>query len=215
MRADIVPGAVFPDYELTDHLGAKRRLSELQREHPYLRSEMGNPMVLVLGRGHYCPKDQLQHRDLVTLYPKMAVAYNQLVTILPDELGDVQDFREGVGAPWTFLSDAGHTIPRDLDIWEYTTLPHQPTIPHTFVLEPGLKIYKVYNGYWFWGRPSTEELWQDLRAVSRKVRPDWDLGAPGLRAAWDAGDKRRFYPYEGERWWQGQGATGDAQGQGG
>jgi len=208
MRADIVPGATFPDYELTDHLGAKRRLSELQREHPYLRSEMGNPMVLVLGRGHYCPKDQLQHRDLVTLYPKIVVAYTQIVTILPDELGDVQDFREGVGARWTFLSDADHTIPRDLDIWEYTTLPRQPTVPHTIVLEPGLKIYKVYNGYWFWGRPSNEELWQDLRAVSREVRPDWDLQAPGLREDWDAGDKSRFYPYEGERWWQR--ATGEA-----
>ncbi len=202
MRADIVPGATFPDYELTDHLGATRRLSELQREHPYLRSESGNPMVLVLGRGNYCPKDQLQHRDLVGLYPKMAVAYSQIVTILPDELGDVQDFREGVGAQWTFLSDKDHTIPRDLDIWEYTTLPHQPTIPHTVVLEPGLKIYKIYNGYWFWGRPSAEELWQDLRAVGQKVRPDWDLGAPGLREAWDAGDKSRFYPYEGERWWR-------------
>jgi len=97
-----------------------------------------------------------------------------------------------------------------VDLWEYTTLPHQPTVPHTFVLEPGLKVYKVYNGYWFWGRPSTEELWQDLRAVSRKVRPDWDLGAPGLREEWDAGDKRRFYPYEGERWWQA--APDDAQG---
>jgi hypothetical protein len=29
MRADIVPGAVFPDYELPDHRGKHRRLSEL------------------------------------------------------------------------------------------------------------------------------------------------------------------------------------------
>ncbi len=105
----------------------------------------------------------------------------------------------------TTLCDTDHTIPRDLDIWEYTTLPHQPTVPHTFVLEPGLKIYKIYNGYWFWGRPSNEELWQDLRAVSQKVRPDWDLGAPGLREAWEASDKSHFYPYEGDRWWQGAG----------
>jgi hypothetical protein len=44
MRADIVPGATFPDFELTDHTRTRRRLSELQ----------GNdPMVLVLARGHY------------------------------------------------------------------------------------------------------------------------------------------------------------------
>jgi hypothetical protein len=31
-------------------------------------------------------------------------------------------------------------------------------IPHVFVLEPGLVIYKIYNGYWFLGRPTVEEL---------------------------------------------------------
>ncbi len=44
MRADIVPGAPFPDYELTDHARQRRKLSELQ----------GNdPMILILSRGHY------------------------------------------------------------------------------------------------------------------------------------------------------------------
>jgi hypothetical protein len=38
-------------------------------------------------------------------------------------------------------------------------------IPHTPVLEPGLRVYKVYNGYWFFGRPTVEELRLDLRAV--------------------------------------------------
>jgi len=79
------------------------------------------------------------------------VAYTQIVTISTDEHHTLQEFRASVGAQWTFLSDADHTIPRDLEIWEYTTLPHQPTVPHTFVLEPGLKIYKMYIGYWFWG----------------------------------------------------------------
>jgi peroxiredoxin len=44
MRPDIVPGATFPDYELTDDARQRRTLSELQ----------GNdPMILVLARGHY------------------------------------------------------------------------------------------------------------------------------------------------------------------
>lgn len=30
MRSDIGPGAVFPDYELPDHTGKPRRLSEIQ-----------------------------------------------------------------------------------------------------------------------------------------------------------------------------------------
>jgi hypothetical protein len=70
-------------------------------------------------------------------------------------------------------------------------------IPHTLVLEPGLVIHSVYNGYWFWGRPSVDELWRDLRAVTSAVRPDWDLSAPGLRDAWDAGDVSQFHGWEG------------------
>jgi peroxiredoxin len=52
MRPDIVPGAAFPDYELSDHRGKHRTLSELQG---------GNPLVLVLSRGGFCPKDRRQH----------------------------------------------------------------------------------------------------------------------------------------------------------
>jgi peroxiredoxin len=38
MRADIVPGARFPDYELPDHTGRKRKLSELQGDAPMIVS---------------------------------------------------------------------------------------------------------------------------------------------------------------------------------
>ena len=44
-------------------------------------------------------------------------------------------------------------------------------------------------------RSSPEELWQDLREVTRKIRPDWDLAAPGLRENWE-GDKTLHYPYK-------------------
>jgi hypothetical protein len=30
MRSDIVPGGIFPDYELPEHTGKARKLSELQ-----------------------------------------------------------------------------------------------------------------------------------------------------------------------------------------
>ena len=51
MRSDIVPGAVFPDYELFDHTAKRRKLSDLQGQHP---------MILVLSRGGFCPKDRWQ-----------------------------------------------------------------------------------------------------------------------------------------------------------
>jgi hypothetical protein len=39
------------------------------------------------------------------------------------------------------------------------------------------------------------ELWQDLREVTRKIRPDWDLSKPGLRENYE-GDKTLHYPYK-------------------
>src|ERR1700730_4349932 len=38
MRSDIFPGAVFPDYELSDHTAKHRKLSELQEQHPWSSS---------------------------------------------------------------------------------------------------------------------------------------------------------------------------------
>jgi hypothetical protein len=84
-------------------------------------------------------------------------------------------------------------VQQDLDIREYTDPDNNPMIPHTLVLGPGLQIYKIYNGYWFWGRPSFYDLWADLRELSRAVRPDWDLAAPGLREAWEANDLQAFH----------------------
>jgi len=186
VRPDIVPGAVFPDYELTDHRGMRRKLSELQG---------GDPLVLVLSRGAFCPKDRRQHEGLVQLHREMEVGYCRMVTISTDALLELNEFRSGVGAHWTFLGDAGRKVQKDLDIAEYTDPTHNPMVPHTLVLEPGLKVFKVYNGYWFFGRPTVEDLRHDLREVSRKVRPDWDLTAPGMRERWDAGDQADFYPY--------------------
>lgn len=54
----------------------------------------------------------------------------------------------------------------------YTDPVHDPMIPHTLILEPGLKIFKVYNGYWFSGRSSPADIWHDLREVSQRVWPD-------------------------------------------
>jgi hypothetical protein len=72
-------------------------------------------------------------------------------------------------------------------------------IPHTLVLAPGLEVFRIYLGYWYWGRPSNEELRHDLRELTRTIRPDWDLSAPALREAWKRGEKDRFWPY-GRSW---------------
>jgi peroxiredoxin len=132
---------------------------------------------------------------LVDFHPELKVGYARIVTISNNDNLATNEFRDGLGAQWPFLSDPGRKVMNDLDIPEYTDPIHKPMAPYTLVLEPALKVYKIYNGYWYWGRPSVEELRQDLREITRKIRPDWDIFDPQLRAAWKAGDKAKFWPY--------------------
>src|SRR3974390_598611 len=115
MRPDIVPGAVFPDYELSDHTAKRRKLSALQGQ---------DPMVLVLSRGSYCPKERRQAEGLVQLHREMEVAYTRLVTISTDNITETNEYRSGVGAHWPFLSDPGRAVQKHLDIAEYTNPVH-------------------------------------------------------------------------------------------
>ncbi len=186
MRADIVPGAAFPDYELPDQTGRRRSLSEIQGM---------DPMIVILSRGAYCPKDHRQHVNLVELYNEIRVAYTKIVTISTDAMLELNEMRDSVGASWPFLSDPGRIVQKDLDIPEYTDPAHNPMVPHTLVLAPGLRVHSIYNGYWYWGRPSNEDLRHDLREVTHEIRSDWDLGKPGLREKWERGERDEFWPY--------------------
>jgi len=37
------------------------------------------------------------------------------------------------------------------------------------------------------------ELHVDLRAVFQQIRPDFDLASPGLKEAWERGDRDQFF----------------------
>jgi len=187
MRSDIIPRGTSPDYALPDHENITRKLREIQGE---------DPLILTLARGHYCPKEHQQHLELAANYAKIAVAYTRIATISTETHHSSQEFRASTGAQWPFLSDPERIVQKDLDIQEYTDPEHDPMIPHTLVLRPGLVIHSVYNGYWFWGRPSFVDLWHDLRAVTREIRPDWDLSKPELREAWDAGQYSPFHGWD-------------------
>src|ERR1700730_5052078 len=115
MRADIVAGAVFPDYELTDQTGKHRKLSGLQGP---------DPMILVLSRGAFCPKDRRQAEGLLQLHREMEVGYCRRVTLSPESLFVPTEYRSGVGSHGPFLSDAGRSVQKDLEIAEYTDPTH-------------------------------------------------------------------------------------------
>lgn len=186
MKSSLVPGAKFPDYVLPDHTKTSRRLSSLQGD---------QLMIVMLTRGFFCPKDRQHVLELVRFHPQFVVGYTQLVTITTDDWHTTNNYRQQTAAHWPFLYDEERVVQKDLEIKEYTDTTHDVMIPHTIVLGRGLEVFKVYNGYYYWGRPSMAELHADLRELGQRTYRDWDITQPGLRQKWQGGDKADFYPY--------------------
>jgi peroxiredoxin len=165
----ISPGEVFLDFELPDHAGNLRKLSELIA---------GDPTVLHFYRGWWCPKEQTFFRRLVALQDEAEVAYCRFVSVSVDLPEVAAAFRAGLEARWTFLSDSERTVQEQLALRETTDTVNDPYRPIVFTLFPDRTVLHSYNGYWYWGRPSNEELRQDLREITRAVRPDWEPPPP-------------------------------------
>ena len=171
----ILAGTTLPDFELPDDDGRLMRLSELQGD---------DPMVLMLGRGEHCPRERQHQREMIKFHQWSAVAFTKMATILPNSQHDTSRMRISTGAFWPFLADEELEVQRTLDIREYTDDHHDANVPHTLVLAPGLEIDKVYVGYWFWGRPSPYQLWEDLQDLFRRIKPDFDPLTEAARAAY-------------------------------
>ncbi len=165
MRADLKFGARFPNFELPDHTGTPRKLSQILR---------GFPGVLIFSRGYYCPKDRRQQTNYVThLQPELRVNYCKMITVSVDDQMTTGEVRNALAADWVFLSDADKTLLYDLEMVDRTDAIHgEVYIPYTFVLDRDRTIYKIYNGWWYLGRPTVEEIRMDLRALMSQ-RPDW------------------------------------------
>jgi peroxiredoxin len=165
----LAPGGLVVDFELTDHAGNQRRLSELVG---------GDPTVLHFYRGWWCPKEQTFFRRLLALQEEAEVAYSRMVSVSVDPSDVNAAFRAGLGARWTFLSDPDRQVQAQLRLRETTDTLNDPYVPAVAVISPELRIHTVYNGYWYWGRPTQGELVKDLRDISRVLRPDWEAPTP-------------------------------------
>ncbi len=162
------PGERFPDLDLPDHTGRPRRLSELAG---------GDPVALLTARGWWCPKEQRYLRELARVQTEFEVAYARIVVLSTDTPELQAAFRAGIDARFTFLSDAERRWLPKLGLREHTDTVHHPYRPAGFTLFPDLTIHRAYNGYWFWGRATMEELRQDMREITRRIRPDWEVPA--------------------------------------
>ena len=166
MRSDLVPGGRFPDLQLPDHAGNVRYLSDLVA---------GDPTYLQFYRGFWCPKEQSFMRLLTEFQREVEVGYARIVSISVDSPDVSSAFRAGLGARWTFLSDHERRYLDELDLRETTDTLNHPYWPASFTLYPDLTIRSVFTGYWFWGRPTMEELRQDFRSITSEVRTDWEV----------------------------------------
>jgi peroxiredoxin/cold shock CspA family protein len=198
-------GDVFPDFELPDHRKKPRRLSKFTKPSlmdEKLRVEDGYPLILIFGRGFFCPRDQQHMRLLVEFQDELAVNFSTLVTVSTDAPLVGAAFRAGLGADWPFLSDENREVIQGIGILDETEGEYAYVArPFTFVLHPDLTIHKIYDGWFFVGRPTLEELRQDLREVmsgrsdysyeahdtpeAKKIRipqQEWIDGAPPLGA---------------------------------
>ena len=159
------PGETFPDLDLPDHTGRARTLCELAS---------GDPVALLFSRGWWCPKEQRHLREVTALQDEFEVAYARIVVVSIDA-GEVQAaFRAGLGARFVFLSDPKRRWLERLDLLEETDTTHRPYRPTAFTLFPDLTIHAAYDGNWYWGRPTMEDLRQDMRTISRAVREDFE-----------------------------------------
>ena len=167
--ARLAPGSRLPDFTLADHAGNDRRLSDLVA---------GDPAVVHFYRGWWCPKEQAFFRRLVRFQDEVEVAYSRIVSVSVDPPAVSAAFRAGLGARWTFLCDPERVVQRELGLRETTDTVNRPYVPRVLSVDPDLVIEGAYDGYWFWGRPSAEELRRDLRRISSRIRPDWAAPTP-------------------------------------
>lgn len=150
--------------EVLDHCGNRRRLSELVG---------GDPTILHTFRGPWCPKEQRFFRRLVALQAELEVSYCRLLSLSVDPPEVAFAYRAGLGARWPFLCDPDRRVLERLALRETTDTVHDPYLPRVLVLHPDLRVHAEYDGYWFVGRPTLDELVRDLREVSMVTRSDW------------------------------------------
>ncbi len=195
----------FPDIALLNQQNELTRLSHFTKPSlldMHLGFLDGYPLILVFFRGFFCPRDQQQMRQFVEFQHELRVNYAKLVAVSADPPLVQAAFRAGLGAQWTFLSDEQRIVIKQINILDETEGEYAYRAqPYTFVLRPDLRIHAIYNGWYFVGRPTNEELRHDLRTImesrsdyryetydtqeARKIRipqQEWANGTPSLGA---------------------------------
>lgn len=173
MANNLKVGDKFPNFQLPNHNGKLVHPSSFTA--PSLIDQRlgfldGYPLIVIFNRGFFCPRDQQQFKLLVPFQDELKVNFGKLISISVDPPKIQAAFRAGLGANWTFVSDEKRTLVKQLDILDETEGEYAYcALPYTYILNPDLTVQKIYNGWYFVGRPTVEELRQDLRGIMSKL----------------------------------------------
>lgn len=117
----------------------------------------------------------VQLRHLVILQEELPSAYCRVAAVSVDPPPVNGALRNGLAATFPFLSDHEHKAIEALDLVDTSDKKHGTiAIPYAFSLLPDLTVHRIYNGWYYVGRPTNEELRADMRAMIQQCRGDYD-----------------------------------------
>ena len=137
-------GSSAPDFKLQSLDGGWVQLSEL----------LGNKVLMIFYRGHWCPFCVGHLQDIQSLLPELEKRGYQVLAISPEDATDMQKIADRMDRPYRFLSDINLKVTDLYGIRRDEELPH----PAMIVLDDLGIVKWFYVGESYKQRPSAQQL---------------------------------------------------------
>ena len=137
-------GSSAPDFKLQSLDGGWVQLSEL----------LGNKVLMIFYRGHWCPFCVGHLQDIQSLLPELEKRGYQVLAISPEDTTDMQKIADRMDRPYRFLSDINLKVTDLYGIRRDEELPH----PAMIVLDDLGIVKWFYVGENYKQRPSAQQL---------------------------------------------------------
>lgn len=158
VRAGLREGNRFPNFELPDHTLRPRKLSLLL---------LGLAGCSYSGEATTVRRIAVNSQNYVDHQQSVSRAnYCRMITVAVHDRPTTNEIRGALGADGPFLVGAERRLIHELEVVDTTDSRHSEVyVPYTFIFDRDRTICKVYNGWWYLGRSTVEEIGMDLRAL--------------------------------------------------
>ena len=146
-------GSSAPDFKLQSLDGGWVQLSEL----------LGNKVLMIFYRGHWCPFCVGHLQDIQSLLPELEKRGYQVLAISPEDATDMQKIADRMDRPYRFLSDINLKVTDLYGIRRDEELPH----PAMIVLDDLGIVKWFYVGENYKQRPSAQQLRKVLDRIDK------------------------------------------------